>query len=464
MSVLHFTPGDDEVNASGGAVAAGNDNEWTRAEVEAQLQQIIDSRHFRNSALLQNFLRFVVSRTLGGTPGEISEHSIATEVFGRRADFDSAVDTVVRSQAYRLRAKLQEYYTNEGVEDVIVIDIPKGRYVPSFKRRVSGGGEQEAHATVPGPQLVRAARVQRRSKLVGVLVVVLAFALGAVCSMAIRRNPLAAKSPVDAFWLAFLGSDRQPIVAYSNQIFVSNDEQSFVLARGSVFAARGAVADSSVAVGPEHGATSKDAKRVYYEGDITGVGEVLAAVAIERALARIDVHPAFKRSQSVTTYDLQTHNVIFLGSRISNPLLNEVPRPFENFRAQQPLTGPLLYRAFFENTKPKPGEAAAYGIELAEGTHVITTDHAVAGLYPGIAPGRKILILGGLTTSGTAAAADFVTSTAGIAEMQKRLPDRFASAAKWPGYFEYLLKVKVSQGIDVVHYDCLTSRVGSSSN
>ncbi len=56
-------------------------------------------------------------------------------MFGRSADFDSSVDTIVRTQAYRLRLKLNEYYLSEGAADPIAIEIPKGHYVPSFHRR-----------------------------------------------------------------------------------------------------------------------------------------------------------------------------------------------------------------------------------------------------------------------------------------------------------------------------------------
>jgi hypothetical protein len=112
--------------------AAERDEERT-PDVESQVRRIVASPIFRNSPLLQSFLRFITDRALHDRVAEISEYAIATQVFARGADFDPASDTIVRTQAYRLRSKLQQYYSTAGVGDPVVIDIPKGHYVPMFR-------------------------------------------------------------------------------------------------------------------------------------------------------------------------------------------------------------------------------------------------------------------------------------------------------------------------------------------
>ena len=67
----------------------------------------------------------------------MKEYQIATEVFGRSAGFDPQADSTVRVQAGRLRVKLAEYYATEGIDDPIIVELPKGSYVLSFRTRTA---------------------------------------------------------------------------------------------------------------------------------------------------------------------------------------------------------------------------------------------------------------------------------------------------------------------------------------
>jgi len=82
--------------------------------------------------MLCDFLRFVVEKTLSGSAQEIKGYTVATEVMGRKADFDAGKDTIVRIQGGRLRRALERYYLTIGGQDLIRIDIPKGAHVPTF--------------------------------------------------------------------------------------------------------------------------------------------------------------------------------------------------------------------------------------------------------------------------------------------------------------------------------------------
>jgi len=101
--------------------------------VRRQLERILESPGFSRNERLSRFLRFVVEGHLDGKDQELKESVIAIEVFGRRPDFDSKLDPVVRTEAARLRARLNEYYIKEGKADALVIELPKGGYVPRFR-------------------------------------------------------------------------------------------------------------------------------------------------------------------------------------------------------------------------------------------------------------------------------------------------------------------------------------------
>ena len=53
--------------------------------------------------------------------------------FRRKPDFDPKTDPIVRVQVYRLRQKLKEYYELEGAQESILVEIPKGHYLPKFE-------------------------------------------------------------------------------------------------------------------------------------------------------------------------------------------------------------------------------------------------------------------------------------------------------------------------------------------
>jgi len=100
--------------------------------IHAQLTRILASSEFHATERMRDFLRFVVEETLAGRSGELKGYTIATAVFERREDFDAAQDPIVGIQAGRLRRALERYYLVAGQRDEVIIDIPKGRYVPRF--------------------------------------------------------------------------------------------------------------------------------------------------------------------------------------------------------------------------------------------------------------------------------------------------------------------------------------------
>jgi TolB-like protein/predicted Zn-dependent protease len=120
----------------------------SREDVRLALQRVLASPRFARNERMSRFLRVLVERTLDGKAGELKESVIGVEVFGRRPEYDPKTDSVVRTEAARLRTRLGEYYAGDGGADPVVIDVPKGAYVPVFTRR-------EARVVRPAPPTTR---------------------------------------------------------------------------------------------------------------------------------------------------------------------------------------------------------------------------------------------------------------------------------------------------------------------
>ena len=99
--------------------------------INGQLRRILASEDFQASARLKRLLEFLVLETLEGRGDDLKAYTIALAVFGRDSSFDPQVDPTVRVEAGKLRSKLERYYYINN-DDPIRIDVPKGRYVPSF--------------------------------------------------------------------------------------------------------------------------------------------------------------------------------------------------------------------------------------------------------------------------------------------------------------------------------------------
>jgi serine/threonine-protein kinase len=101
--------------------------------VRTQLYLILQSEWFAQSERMRRFLEFVTEETLAGRADQLCEYTIGLAVFDQHASFDPAQNPIVRNDARRLRHKLHEYYRHMRVEaDRVLIDMPKGAYIPVF--------------------------------------------------------------------------------------------------------------------------------------------------------------------------------------------------------------------------------------------------------------------------------------------------------------------------------------------
>ena len=126
-------------------------------QVRAQMERILSSRTFASAPSIARLLRFIVEETLSGRSDGLKEYTLGVQIFDRGEQYDTRLDPIVRVQARNLRLKLDRYYSDAGVADAILIELPKGCYIPTFRTR-----EPEpvrpllVTLPVPGPVLLSA--------------------------------------------------------------------------------------------------------------------------------------------------------------------------------------------------------------------------------------------------------------------------------------------------------------------
>ena len=114
------------IEATSASVASDSDTRWDL------VIRISESQRFAKSLRLREFLLYVCRSALDSHVNEISEQKIGERVFHRAPDYNPNEDNIVRSQARLLRQKLEAYFATEGIDEPVILRIPKGGYVPEF--------------------------------------------------------------------------------------------------------------------------------------------------------------------------------------------------------------------------------------------------------------------------------------------------------------------------------------------
>ncbi|HEY2860710.1 MAG TPA: hypothetical protein VGJ21_20000, partial [Terracidiphilus sp.] len=348
-------------------------------------------------------LRYLAEHSLDHPGVALKEYQIATEVLGRPSGFDPQSDSTVRVQAGRLRVKLAEYYSHEGPDDALVVELPKGSYALTFHLRAVRQGDPLSSSTFTIEHAAEkpAAGPPTRGWAVAVLVLSVLLAASLAMSGALlagrNRTQAAAAESVPAvyriFWNRFVTSQQQPWVIFSNASFVGHPQKNM-----------------------HYFNASTDARSVILD-HYTGVGEVLAVHQLDRVFTMLNRQIRVKRGALFSLDDAKNNDLIFIGSPAENLTLLEIPgtQQFVFRKAPAPRDGDV--EVF--NVHPDPGEPTTY--LASPSNQPITEDYAVIGLEPGIDPVRSMLILAGTTTMGTQAAAEYVCREDSLAELLGRL-------------------------------------------
>jgi hypothetical protein len=401
---------------------------WPLSEREqclAQIEKLVGSQVLHGSESLCKLLRYLAKHALDHPGAPIKEYQIATEVFGRSADFDPQLDSMVRVQAGRLRGKLAEYYSVNGADDTITVELPKGTYLLSFhhhaarRQHVSSPGETPWQGASAGNSHRKwiVASISLGALLLAAIVTILGL-LWSRGSGSSRDGELA-PAAFRVFWNGFVSEHEEPWVIFSNAAFVGRPE-----------------------TGMRYYDTTKD-KGSFILDHYTGVGEVLAVHELDRVFGLLHRQIRVKRGSLFSLDDAKNHNLIFIGSPFENLTLLEIPGTQE-FVFRRMASGPRKGDEAILNSHPQPGESKEY--LPSPGNMPLTEDYAVVGLVKGLNPGQAVLILAGTTTIGTQAAVEFVCRQSSVEELLLRLPVSQTGQLK---PFEAVIRVKVTRGVPV---------------
>jgi hypothetical protein len=382
----------------------------TNEEKIAQLEKILRSRLMQGSEILRTLLRFIVRSAIDGQEN-LKEFVIATEVFGRTSDFNPRIDSVVRVQAGRLRSKLLEYYVTEGREDPVLIELPKGHYAPVFS--------YSRHDSLP--QSDKTAGTAERVEAADVY-------------------PAEVYQDIALLWGQMLQAPEPVLVVFSNSIFHGTSETGLRL-----FNSLDEISHHPDLPAGEN-VTSQSPRVDHY----TGIGEAMGIYFFGEFFARIHHPHRVKRSLLLNWDDVRTENIVALGSPAENLFLSDLPRQqdfiFRWMRDERHHEVNAIV-----NTNPQPGEQECYlARQYGQSPSQVSEDYAVISSLTGLSRKNRLMILAGINTFGTQAAAEYVTRPEYIHDLISHL--NLASAGqepKLPDDYQILIKVKVAGGVPI---------------
>jgi hypothetical protein len=427
----------------------------------AAIERVLHSATFSRSDSSRQLLKFIVEKSLAGDLDSIKEYTIATEALGRPPDFDPKADSIVRIQVQRLRKRLEEYYSDEGRRDPIRIVIPSGHYIPEFRTYPEPSPPKKLDEPLvpssPERPLVPATREISHRFLLGLVVVL----LGAVVIMGLylsralglkaSAKPSTLLSSLVPLWQVFLPPSAPPLIVYSNATFLTDDygdvyRVSFSSAHPLPSGAKIPSLSGLENVPPVLPRTGN----LRYFDLYTGTGEVVAAGKIARLLGAEKQDFSVERSGLVSYDNIRGGNVIFLGSSAEDAVLEKLPIDAEFVFD---LSGE---DAVIRDRAPAPGQPRSYQLGRDPKTGEYQTDYALIGLLPSVDPGRYVLVLAGITTLGTQAAAEFATSPAQMTTLENMRSASHGPAGRSP-YFQSLLEVQIRNGA-IARISCLLVR------
>jgi hypothetical protein len=465
-------------------------------QCERQVHRILRSATFRNASMLQQLLQFLATKAFDHGSDSLKEYTIGVEALSRPQDFDPKTDTIVRVQIHRLRQKLKEYYDSDGSLDPILIDIPKGHYLPSFEAvavpdpvpalrpaplpaqlldaHVSvaasflgsehAGPNQAEKVPPPAEPETHPSRAPRFGRILLASAAAIAVFAGGfwigvrhtraekdASALAAENLAVRPSDPVRIFWSNLIGNDPAPVLAYPDAVFLLDNSNDLFRFRRGASDDRGALVDPHVALefasNPELVAR---AGQLYYENAYLGSGDMKGLTILANLFGQMGLRPIIKPSREITPDDLKQHNVIMLGSSFQNFAVAQLSNTGD-FSFRNPDTRLEEWRGMIVNAHPRPNESAIYHTERDPVTQVLKTDYSLISIQPGVVPGRYIATLGGLDTTGTEGAVLYATSRPGVEELSRTLASLGEPTPKdAPALFQALISVRLEKGYEVL--------------
>jgi hypothetical protein len=420
----------------------------------AQVEKIIRSSVFFGAETSSKLLLFLANRALN-TPessgSSLKEYEIATEVMGRKSDFDPRFDSGVRVQVARLRTKLSEYMSHEGSTDPYIVEIPRGSYKVTFTPNPGSHEVLESPPAIPAdhpthlqtsilaqetPSPVSHAAGYGSLVWIAPAVFVVLIAAAALSFFHLRREPATPTRvvPLDAavreFWQPFLADSQGPLTILSNAPFSGN------VINGLHYDQPG-----------EH---SSDVHSYY-----TGIGEAMSIHRLDMLFDQLEYPLRVRPGSLLTVEDLKDSNLIFIGAPVENLMIEKVIA-LKDFTFRELTSGPRTGQVVIDNHTPQAGEPAMY---MASNTpdHPLIDDYALITRMP-IDATHEALVAAGTTTIGTEAAVEYLCDPATLMHIRQKI----ASSSHEDAY-ELILHIRIVDEVPM-HADIVAVRQYRLSN
>src|SRR5579875_411048 len=394
-------------------------------DCRALVDRIVASLWFCGSARRGDMLCYMVHRVLDESASEIHEDEIGTRLFGRQLDYDKGVDPIVRVQASHLRKRLAQYFESEGALEAIVLDIPKGAYVPVFRYR------SEPLETTNET----AARAAQRPLAITLLA-------GACLLLAVTCTWLAMHSRLEST----SAGEKAPqpyIRGLYGRLITPTSHTSLIVADSSFGLLQDALGhpiplDLYLARDPQkwlekEGRIGKPDANLDHVLEMlayrqyTSLADLMLANKISLLLsplqrARLSIH--YARDYSVRAAN--SENLILFGSERSNPWVQLFNR-YLDFQFVEEVPG----RITVVDRKPRPGDPSKYPLPAM--SHSGREGYSVLALLPGMARDSSVLLIAGTDMEATETAGGVATSESDLASVLKHV---WADISKPTPYFE----------------------------
>ncbi len=416
-------------------------------EQHAVLERLLASPLIARAPRLRGFLAYVSQCMLDGRLDEVTEQQIGCRVFGRPEGYNHTEDNIVRVTARNLRAKLEEYFATEGLAEEWIVEIPKGRYLPTFRPREL----PEKFDTVPASAqeyiLQPSLHLGPREILAWGLCATLAVGLAA----ALWLMPTPARSAAGGLVSALFPNpaERVTVVIVDSDLqlyrFVENRTVPLDLYLGGRYLQPGgSPTDTPMPPGLSRFFRNGGNKNTSFSSAVMAsrLFQVMPAGQVEVR------HPTQLNSR-----DFQRNHAIILGG----PWVNPWGQLFEsklNFRI---VTGEDATGSMVKNGVPQPGELDIYATSR---DGAVETSYARLALLPNLGGVGKVLLLGATTSGAIEAAGDFLLRREFLDALLQLL--HLEPGDRIP-YFELVLEVKAvdvtPQGMRIVAHRSIASPV-----
>jgi hypothetical protein len=386
-------------------------------EVRLELESILRSQVFRRSERHAHFLRFICETTLAGEASKLNEYLIAYEVFQRGADYSPGEDSVVRRQAYSLRQKLQDYYVNEGKDDPIRIELPVGRYVPTFLHphlnapvehpAVAEPASPKPEPGVPSLTKDRSPRPAYLWPIATVLIAISSFSAGWWTRPFAQggRKSAYVDSRVAEIWGSWLTDPAGAVFCFSNPLtaIVKRNDKPFP---PQTLPHRIELIEAEAE--PLRQEFHLPAGGYFYLSPGIGhakMGEALGSMALTVLFTNAGIPIQSAQSRFLNWEDFRSENLILMGhdeaNRWLDPLLSNLPLRLAATEIDAPRR--------IVNTRPRADEKSEYHIDYATAHGQPSDDYGLVSMLNGIDGRHRLLLVNGVNAEGTRIALEFLS-------------------------------------------------------